>query len=132
MRSRSIVASGVAWVVAWVVVCALAAVASAQPAGQALRGPAVAGVVALIVVASTFGIDERRSSSGVFRTGIARITLNTQMVYHRDGKTATVDVIDADGFRLIFNNGGYAGQEVFHAHGHVLGGTPLGPMVTLR
>lgn len=38
----------------------------------------------------------------------------------------------ADGFRLLFNNGAYAGQEVFHAHAHVLGGAPLGPMVTLR
>jgi histidine triad (HIT) family protein len=35
----------------------------------------------------------------------------------------------ADGFRLIFNTGRYAGQEVFHVHAHVLGGTPLGPMV---
>jgi histidine triad (HIT) family protein len=35
-----------------------------------------------------------------------------------------------DGFRLIFNNGGYAGQEVFHVHAHVLGGRPLGPMVS--
>jgi histidine triad (HIT) family protein len=34
-----------------------------------------------------------------------------------------------DGFRLIFNTGGYGGQEVFHAHAHVLGGAPLGPMV---
>jgi histidine triad (HIT) family protein len=36
-----------------------------------------------------------------------------------------------DGFRLLFNNGGYAGQEVFHVHAHVLGGAPLGPMVSL-
>jgi histidine triad (HIT) family protein len=34
-----------------------------------------------------------------------------------------------DGFRLLFNNGRYAGQEVFHVHAHVLGGKPLGPML---
>ena len=38
----------------------------------------------------------------------------------------------ADGFRLIFNTGGYAGQEVFHVHAHVLGGEPLGPMLASR
>lgn len=36
----------------------------------------------------------------------------------------------ADGWRLLFNTGRYAGQEVFHVHGHVLGGRPLGPMLT--
>jgi histidine triad (HIT) family protein len=45
---------------------------------------------------------------------------------------AEAEGLPADGFRLIFNNGAYAGQEVFHVHGHVLGGAPLGPMVTLR
>jgi histidine triad (HIT) family protein len=34
-----------------------------------------------------------------------------------------------EGYRLIFNSGGYAGQEVFHVHVHVLGGAPLGPML---
>lgn len=39
--------------------------------------------------------------------------------------------LTGDGFRVLFNTGGHAGQEVFHVHAHVLGGTPLGPMVAL-
>jgi len=35
------------------------------------------------------------------------------------------------GFRLMFNSGRDAGQEVFHVHAHVLGGRPLGPMLAL-
>lgn len=33
------------------------------------------------------------------------------------------------GYRTIFNTGPYAGQEVHHVHAHLLGGTPLGPML---
>jgi histidine triad (HIT) family protein len=47
------------------------------------------------------------------------------------GAVAENEGLRGDGFRLIFNNGRFAGQEVSHVHGHVLGGTPLGPMVTL-
>ena len=42
---------------------------------------------------------------------------------------AAAEGLLGDGFRLLFNNGGYAGQEVFHVHAHVLGGKPLGPML---
>jgi histidine triad (HIT) family protein len=45
---------------------------------------------------------------------------------------ATAEGLLTDGFRLLFNTGGYAGQEVFHVHAHVLGGAPLGPMLTPR
>lgn len=34
------------------------------------------------------------------------------------------------GWRWIFNVGPDGGQEVFHAHGHVLGGQRLGPMLS--
>ncbi len=30
-----------------------------------------------------------------------------------------------DGYRVVFNNGAEAGQSVFHAHAHVLGGRGL-------
>jgi histidine triad (HIT) family protein len=32
------------------------------------------------------------------------------------------------GYRLLFNTGADAGQTVFHAHLHVLGGRRLGPL----
>ena len=34
------------------------------------------------------------------------------------------------GFRVIFNTGAHGGQEVFHVHAHVVGGAPLGPMLS--
>ncbi|MGF1426003.1 HIT domain-containing protein [Kitasatospora sp. LaBMicrA B282] len=39
------------------------------------------------------------------------------------GEAAREDGLDA--YRLIFNTGAGAGQTVFHAHVHVLGGKPL-------
>jgi histidine triad (HIT) family protein len=35
-----------------------------------------------------------------------------------------------DGYRVIFNTGPFAGQEVEHVHAHVVGGAPLGPMLS--
>jgi histidine triad (HIT) family protein len=48
------------------------------------------------------------------------------------GAVAEAEGLLAQGFRLIFNTGQYAGQEVFHVHAHVLGGAPLGPMLASR
>ncbi len=39
--------------------------------------------------------------------------------------------IAADGYRLIINCNRHAGQEVYHLHLHLLGGKPLGPMVSI-
>jgi histidine triad (HIT) family protein len=38
--------------------------------------------------------------------------------------------IAADGYRLIINCNTYGGQEVYHLHVHLLGGRPLGPMLS--
>lgn len=42
---------------------------------------------------------------------------------------AEAEGLVTEGYRTIFNSGGYGGQEVFHVHAHVLGGQPLGPML---
>lgn len=38
--------------------------------------------------------------------------------------------IAEDGYRLIINCNRNGGQEVYHLHLHLLGGKPLGPMVS--
>ena len=42
------------------------------------------------------------------------------------GKVAEAVGIKENGFRVVVNNGKYAGQEVFHLHLHILGGKPMG------
>ncbi|MEH3078559.1 MAG: HIT domain-containing protein [Quadrisphaera sp.] len=43
------------------------------------------------------------------------------------GTAARVAAELGDGqFRFVFNTGAGVGQSVFHAHGHVLGGRPMG------
>jgi histidine triad (HIT) family protein len=40
--------------------------------------------------------------------------------------------IDSDGYRLIVNCNRHGGQEVLHLHLHLLGGEPLGAMISKR
>ena len=39
--------------------------------------------------------------------------------------------IAQDGYRLIVNCNSHGGQEVYHLHMHLIGGKPLGPMVSV-
>ncbi len=39
--------------------------------------------------------------------------------------------IAGDGYRLIVNCNRHGGQEVYHLHFHLIGGKPLGPMVSV-
>jgi spermidine synthase len=64
-----------------------------------------AAVAILVIIAIAMPIDVRRSSSGVFRTGAARIAPDNAIIFHRDGKTATVDVVDDKHVRAIRTNG---------------------------
>ncbi|WP_328721806.1 histidine triad nucleotide-binding protein [Streptomyces sp. NBC_00247] len=46
-------------------------------------------------------------------------------VLREAGLVATEDMVDGHGYRVVFNTGAGAGQTVFHAHAHVLGGRGL-------
>ncbi|WP_171161689.1 histidine triad nucleotide-binding protein [Streptomyces sp. I05A-00742] len=41
------------------------------------------------------------------------------------GEVAAQEDVDGSGYRIVFNTGTGAGQTVFHAHAHVLGGRGL-------
>jgi len=64
-----------------------------------------AAVVALAAMAVAFPIDLRRAASGVFRSGVARIAPTSELAFHADGKTATIDVIANSGLKAILTNG---------------------------
>ncbi|MEO7744153.1 MAG: fused MFS/spermidine synthase [Usitatibacter sp.] len=91
------VALGVFLLVAW---------RSSPGARRSLPWRAVAAVAGLAALTLAFDIDPRRSSSGVFRSGIARISPSDEVIYHRDGKTATVDVIQSSGGRRSIRTNG--------------------------
>ncbi len=45
-------------------------------------------------------------------------------------RVAAAEGVAGTGYRLIVNCGRHGGQEVEHLHMHVLGGKPLGPMLS--
>lgn len=47
-------------------------------------------------------------------------------------KLAAQEGIAEDGFRLIMNCNRHGGQEVYHIHMHLVGGEPLGRMLSHR
>jgi predicted membrane-bound spermidine synthase len=67
--------------------------------------PAAVAIVALLALGFAFDIDPRKTASGVFRSGSASISPDNTILYHRDGKTATVDVVEYKGARAIRTNG---------------------------
>ncbi|MFI0939195.1 histidine triad nucleotide-binding protein [Streptomyces sp. NPDC021020] len=53
----------------------------------------------------------------------------TADVLREAGEVAAQEKVDGTGYRIIFNTGSGAGQTVFHAHAHVLGGRDLQQLV---
>ena len=81
-----------------------------KPRGEVLfSAPAFATVIAALgvfgVVAGGVTLDPRRMAAGVFRDGTTRLPDEAPIVYHADGKTATVSVIEGGGRRIIRTNG---------------------------
>jgi len=54
---------------------------------------------------------------------MGRLMVVAQKLAHNEG-------IADDGYRLIINCGDHGNQEVYHLHMHLMGGRPLGPMLT--
>ncbi len=77
----------------------------ARASGSRIPTPALVGIAALVLVAIFFDIDPRRSASGVFRNGVARLAANENVLFHRDGKTASVDVLQNPRTLSIRTNG---------------------------
>jgi len=53
----------------------------------------------------------------------------TADVLREAGEVAAQEKVDGIGYRIVFNTGPGAGQTVFHAHAHVLGGRDLQKLV---
>jgi histidine triad (HIT) family protein len=53
-------------------------------------------------------------------------TIHVGQVFTGIKKFTAGSELEKNGFRIVTNTGAHAGQTVFHAHFHVLGGEPLG------
>ncbi|MBK6601781.1 MAG: fused MFS/spermidine synthase [Betaproteobacteria bacterium] len=70
------------------------------------RAAIVASLAGVVAVAATTTFDPLRLASGVFRDGRARLSDEYKLLFHQDGKTATVDVLQVgDSMVLIRTNG---------------------------
>jgi histidine triad (HIT) family protein len=47
-------------------------------------------------------------------------------------KLAAQEGVAEEGYRLIINCNDHGGQEVYHLHLHLIGGRPLGPMISRK
>ncbi|MEO8133583.1 MAG: spermidine synthase [Betaproteobacteria bacterium] len=56
-------------------------------------GWSVAGGIVALTIGLLSTLDPARLASGVYRLGTARLGEGTSVIFHRDGKTATIDVI---------------------------------------
>lgn len=78
------------------------------PRRQGASGFAWVGMALGVLVGVTVAapLDPQRMASGVFRYGAARLPADQEVIFHRDGRTATVTVLQrANGVRGLLTNG---------------------------
>jgi spermidine synthase len=68
-------------------------------------GAIAAGAVVFVLVAFGSKLDPMRLASGVFRTGFATLPTTSRVTYLRDGKTATISLVEQNGIVMIATNG---------------------------
>jgi spermidine synthase len=68
-------------------------------------GLGLVGVAAFFAVAFAVRLDPLRMTSGVYRTGSATLPQGATVAYLRDGKTATISLVEKDGTVTIATNG---------------------------
>lgn len=60
---------------------------------------------AIVTASLLFGIDAYKTASGVYRFGTLDSKDTSRILYHKDGKTSTVDMVDYSGYVAIKTNG---------------------------
>ena len=65
----------------------------------------VAGVMGLVATLALVDLDPYKMASGVYRHGALLNRRNTEIVYHQDGKTATVNLVKSPELVSIHTNG---------------------------
>lgn len=68
--------------------------------------PVFAASLAFASILHNTDIDPRRLTSGVFRTGTTVLPQNAEVLFHKDGRTASISVVEWDEkWRVIMTNG---------------------------
>jgi spermidine synthase len=71
-----------------------------------LPASAAASLAILFVVVAYARFDPLRLGSGVYRVGISRLSEEHKVLFHRDGKTASVDLLEAPPDLLVLSTNG--------------------------
>lgn len=75
------------------------------PSFSLARWPLAIGLAGLTAAIALFHLDPFKLTSGVFRHGSVDRTADTKILYLKDGKTATISLIDVGGLVSIATNG---------------------------